>query len=266
MKLKTSILFVVLVAAAPAAFGQKPVAKPVVPNKPAAVTKLEVKPSAAKLPSVTEILAKYVQAIGGRAAVEKIKNRTSKGTVELSPVGIKGTFESVTAAPDKAWTMTSLTGIGDIIEGYDGKVSWSVNPISGNHDKQGEELEQAKLAYNFYRDINLDKLYSKMELKGVEKVGANDAYVVTATAGSLPAETFYFDTKSGLMVKQDSIVSSPEGKTPITSYLEDFRVVDGVMIPFKLRTVSPQFEVAITFNEIKNNTVINDAKFSKPQE
>ncbi len=266
MKLKISILLTILVSISVNAFGQKEAIKTEpVPNKPANVTKLEINKNNAKTPTVQEILAKYVQAIGGRAAVEKIKSRNAKGSIELAPMGIKGTFESFAAAPDKSLTKMSLTGIGEIIEGYDGKTAWSVNPISGNRDKKGIELEQMILTHNFYREINLDKLYQKMELKGVEKVGADDAYVIVATRGDLPSETFYFSTKSGLLVRQDATLESPEGKMPTKNFFEDFRDVDGVKLPFKSRSVLPQFEAITVFTEVKHNVAVEDAKFTKPK-
>ena len=168
MKLKTSILFAILFSISLNAFGQKKVVKPeVVPNKPADVTKLEIKPSAAKTPTVQEILAKYVQAIGGRAANEKIKSRMSKGTQEIAAAGIKGTFEKYAAAPNKSISKAVIPGVGEITGGFDGQTAWSINPVQGNRDKQGEELAQAKLTYDFYREINLDKLFLKMEVKGI---------------------------------------------------------------------------------------------------
>lgn len=267
MKFKTSILLTILFSVATAAFGQRePVNPVVVPNKPADVTKLELKVNAVKMPTVAEILTKYVQALGGRAAYEKIKSRAGKGTVELLPVNVKGTFEEYTAAPDKFVAKTTLAGVGDLIEGYDGKTAWSVDPISGSRDKQGEELAQTALMHNFYRAVNLDKLYQKMELKGIEKVGANDAYAVVATRGDLPSETFYFDTKSGLMIRQDMTVTTPQGKIPTKIFYEDFRDVDGVKIAFKTRATLPQFDFVMTYTEIKQNVAIEDAKFVKPKQ
>ena len=266
MKLKISVLLTILFSISVNAFGQKqPVKTPDIPNKPANVTKLEITKNKAKTPTVQKIIAKYVQAIGGKKTNEKIKTRTTKGTIELAPMGIKGTFESFTAAPEKSLTKMSLTGIGDIIEGYDGKTAWSINPISGNRDKQGVELAQAALTYNFYREVNLNTLYPKMTFKGIEKVGQNDAYVLVGVSGNLPPETFYFDTKTGLLVQQDITLETPEGKTPTKNFFEDFRDVDGVKIPFKSRSILPQFEIITILTELKQNVAVEDAKFTKPK-
>jgi len=185
--------------------------------------------------------------------------------VEIPAAGIKGTAENYTAAPGKSLNKINLVGVGEIIEGFDGTTAWSVNPIQGNRDKLGEELAQTKLTYNFYREINLDKLYPKMELKGMEKLGDKDVYVIVGTPENLPSETFYFDAKSGLLLRQDITVISPEGKLPSKTFFEDIRDVEGVKIPFKFRSVLPQFEIVVTLTEVKNNVSVEDAIFTKPK-
>jgi hypothetical protein len=250
MKFKFVISLLLALTLAAAVFGQN--------SQPAKNTK------AVKLPGAKKILANYVKAIGGKKAVKKIKTRISKGTIEISPMGIKGTVEAYTAAPDKSYSAGSLTGIGQLVEAYDGKNGWSMNPLQGTRDKSGQELLQSKLAADFYRDINLVKLYSKMEVKGIEKVGDKDAYVVIATPDGIPPETFYFDTVSGLLVRSDSTAITPEGNAEIKTFYDDYREVDGVKIPFKMRALLPQFELVTTLTEVINNQSISDTKFKKP--
>jgi hypothetical protein len=105
-----------------------------------------------------------------------------------------------------------------------------------------------------------------LELKGIEKVGESDTYVLVGTPdNNLPSDIFYFDTKSGLLVRQDTTAISPEGKMPGKTFLEDYREVDGVKVPFKTRTVLPQFELITTFTEVKNNVAVESSKFVKPK-
>ncbi len=268
MKLKLATSLTVLFLIAGNAFGQKPE-----PTKtPSASlgnetpeTPVKSVPLSVKLPTVQEVLSKYVQAIGGRAANEKIKTRMIKGTVELAPMGIKGTVESYSSAPGKSYTKSNLQGIGEIVEGFDGTTAWSMNPLQGNRTKDGEELLQTKLINNFYREINLEKLYPKMEVKGTEKVGDKETYVVVATPNGLAPETFYFDVKSGLLVRADSTLVSPEGKMPAKTFYEDVREIDGVKMPYKVRVVLPQFEIVTNVTEIKHGVTIEDGKFIKPK-
>jgi len=112
---------------------------------------VETKTPAVKMPTVQEILAKYVRAIGGRADNEKIKSRMIKDLAKIPAADIKGTFEYYTAAPDKSLNKIMLAGIGEIIEGFTGTTAWSNNSIQGNRDKQGEELARTKLTYDNQR-------------------------------------------------------------------------------------------------------------------
>jgi hypothetical protein len=248
MKSKLTLLIALLFVGATAAFGQA--AKPAAP---------------AKLPTAQEIVAKYTKAIGGREAMEKIKSWTTKGTVEISPMGLKGTFEQIASAPDRSMTTMSITGLGDLIEGYDGKTAWAINPIQGSRERTGAELLQTKLMSNFYRDVNLDKLYPKMEVKGIEKVNGKDAYVVTATPDGLPAATMYFDVQSGLIVRSDNTLIAPEGQQQVSIFIEEMKQVDGVMVPTKMRTKLPTFEMLMTVTEVKSGPTIEDAKFARPK-
>lgn len=260
MKLKSLIFLSLLFFVAGSAFAQK-----TDPPKPAVKPADDKASQAVKLPSAAEIIAKYVKALGGREANEKIKSRWLKGTVELSPMGIKGTAEIYSSAPSNNLIVLNIVGIGEIKDAFDGTTAWTINPIQGNRDKSGVELLQVKLASDFYREINLDKLYPKMDVKGIEKVGDKDAYIVVATSEGVPAETYYFDTVSGLLVRSDSTAVSPEGNVATKSFYEDYRDVDGIKIPFKMRSILPQFEIITVVTEVKNNAVIDAAKFSKPK-
>jgi hypothetical protein len=262
MKLKSVIFLTFIFLISINVFGQKTETA-----KPDAAKPADGKSApTAKLPTAKEILDKYVTAIGGRAANEKFKTREMKGTFELAPMGIKGTVESYAAAPDKSYTKTNLQGIGEIIMSYDGKTAWTINPLQGNRDITGEELLQLKLTSNLYREVNLDKLYKNWTVKGIEKVGEKDAYVVVGTPEGLAPETFYFDRQTGLLVRADSTLVSPEGKMPAKTFYEDMREVDGIKLPYKMRVVLPQFEIITTITEVKHGATIEDSRFAKPKQ
>lgn len=258
MKRKLFILLGILIFSG-SIFAQKtePVKTVITKSAPAPVT---------KLPTVKEVLDRYVAAIGGREANEKIKTRMVKGTLEMSPMGIKGVMESYSSAPNKSYTKMNLGGIGEIIDSFDGTTAWTINPIQGSRDKEGEELLQMKNISQFYREINLEKQYSKMEVKALDKVGDKEVYVVSAIADGLPPEVFYFDTKSGMLLRTDMTSISPEGKIPTKIYYEDMREIDGIKLPYKIRTVLPQFEIYVAYTEIKHGVAVEDKLFAKPKQ
>ena len=238
------------------AFAQKPdSAKPNDP-KPAATP---------NLPAASEVIEKYIKAIGGRDSLKKQKTRYQKADLELSPMNLKGTVETFSRSDDRMLVKTSLSGIGDILVGFDGTSAWTMNPIQGNRIMQGKELQQTKRMAVFTREVAFDKLYSATRVRGIEPVGERQAYVIVASTDGLPDDILYFDTVTGLMLRSDSISLAPEGEQAISSFYDDYRDVEGSKIPFKVRAKTPAFEINTTVTEVKYNVPIEDSKFTQPK-
>lgn len=216
------------------------------------------------MPTVDQIIAKYIDALGGKAAIEKVNSRVQKGTLEIPAAGVGGTFEAFQKAPNKSIFIANIAGFGVVQEGYDGTVAWAQDPQSGLREKTGGELADTKRDSNFHRDLMLKEIYPTMTVKGKEKVGDKEAYVVEAKPADGNAEKWYFDVQSGLLTRSDTERESPMGKAMVESYFENYKDVDGIKIPSTLRQVTPSFTIVIQFTETKHNVPIEDTKFVKP--
>jgi len=101
-------------------------------------------------------------------------------------------------------------------------------------------------------------------LKGKEKIGDREAWIILATlAGGTPLK-MYYDTQTGLHVRTDAEVDNPGGKVSIQTMLEDYRDVDGVKLPFTTNQETPMSKAIIKVTEVKSNVTIDDARFKKP--
>ncbi len=251
-------LLVLLAFFVAASSAQKPSSSPTPAAKPSPAPTV-------KLPSAKEIVDKYVNAIGGREALLKHKSRVESGTMELSPMGVKGTFETFSRSDDRVFSKISLEGIGEILEGFDGTSAWSSNPVQGSRVKAGQELEQTKRLSDFARDANLDKAFTSLTVKGIEKVGDRDAYVVIGKTDGLPDETLYFDVENGLILRRDSVLITPEGQQAISTFFGDYREIGGIKTPYTSRAKTPAFEITSATLEIKFDVAIEDSKFARPK-
>jgi len=219
----------------------------------------------APLPSADDILGKNINAIGGKEALEKITSRSMKGSFNLEAFGVADApVEMVAKAPNKAATKIDITGFGVVNRVFDGSTGWASDPMSGLRELSGLELSQMKRGSDFYQELNFKKHYTKAEVKGKEKVGSYEAYVIEATPSEGGPETLYFDVNTNLLVRHDAEVESPQGKLLMKTYMEDYKVVDGVKIPHTVKQVNDAMTIVIKITEVKNNVEIDDAKFNKP--
>jgi len=211
------------------------------------------------------VLDKYVQALGGKAAIEKMTTLVIKGKVEVPSTGESGSMETYRKEPNREMQMINIPSNGPSQRGFDGTVGWNWDPDSGPSDMSAADLAAMKLESDFYRDIRLKELYPKISLKGKEKVGNREAYVVAAPHEDGSFETMYFDTQSGLLIQSQVPINVPdEGRTVVNSQYEDYREVEGVKVAFTIRQTSADFDYVIKVSEVKYNVPVDDAKFKKP--
>jgi hypothetical protein len=215
--------------------------------------------------TVDQVLDKYVQALGGKAAIEKMTTVVIKGKVDVPSTGETGSMEMYKKAPNKEMQMINTPSNGPSQRGFDGTVGWNWDPDSGPSDMSAADLAAMKLESDFYREIRLKELYPKISVKGKERVGDREAYVVEAPHEDGSSEKMYFDTETGLLIQSEVPIDVPdEGKTIVNSRFEDFREVEGVKMPFTIRQASADFDYVIKLTEVKYNAPIDDAKFKKP--
>jgi outer membrane lipoprotein-sorting protein len=224
---------------------------------------------AADQPTIDSILAKHVEAIGGKAAIEKVSSRVMKFTLESDTLGnSKG--EIYATSPNKQRTHIELGDGGVIDEGFDGQVAWSKNPWQGLRDKTGEELAKVKRDADIHRDLHLKSIYPDLAYKGTEKVGDEEAYVLESKPTAASKEKFWFSTRTGLALRQDSDFEGPQGKIGLSLLLSDYKTFSGLKYPgalkFKISTGDQDINFVMKITDAQHNVPIDSAKFTKPAE
>jgi hypothetical protein len=216
-----------------------------------------------KLPAAEEVFARYLQAVGGEAALGKFKSRVTRGSIELAPMGVKGTYEVSQKAPDKSVTTMNLTGLGTLQQGYDGGVGWAKDPFTGLRELKGGELAATQRSA-FLNPADWRKVYKTMKVTGRTKVGAREAYVVEAAHGGDTPDKLYFDTQSGLLLRMDAVVDSPQGRIVSETTFDDYREVDGVKVSHSSRAVLGAATIILRVEEVKHDAPLEDKIFAKP--
>lgn len=237
-----------------AAFAQEPAKYP---DKTAAPA---VSPA---MPSSDMVLDRYVEAIGGRAAWEKLTSRQSIGTIQVPAMNLSGTVEVREKAPNRLLAAVVIAGA-TFRQGYDGTAAWADDPQNGLRSLTGAELTEAGREADFYRPLHLRKVYSKLAVTGDENIGDRDAVVMEATLPDGQVDKLYFDNQNGLLLRSTTHRHTIDGPVAIQADLGDYREVDGVKLPFSVRQSSATTDFSIQITEVHHNISLDDAQFSKP--
>ncbi len=215
-------------------------------------------------PSADDILNKYLQAIGGQAAIDKMKTLIMKGAY-AGANGEKLNYEVQMAAPDK-FHIAVTTPQGTIERGFDGSVGWEKSP-RGVNELAAAVLDDLKATFLFYRNLKLKEQFAQTRARGREKIGDRNTIVVTGQTADKKTERLYFDAESGLLLRRTSYTQTMVGVIPYQIDFEDYRDVDGVKLPFTVRVSAVDAGNPVstrTYTEIKLNAPIDDAKFRMP--
>ena len=228
---------------------------------------------AASAQTADEIVEKQLTALGGRAALAKLKSRTITGTMTLTtPAGdVTGPVEVWSQEPNKSRTLIKLDlsslGAGQMIfdQRFDGTSGYVLDSLQGNRDITGSSLETMKNGSFPTPFLNYRERGATVELVGKEKVGEREAYVMILTPKSGSAVRQYIDAESYLPVKVTLKVEVPQlGELQQTTEFTDYRDVDGVKVPFHVRATSTVQTSIITVTKVEHNTKVDEALFSKP--
>jgi hypothetical protein len=112
--------------------------------------------------------------------------------------------------------------------------------------------------------LNWKANYPKAEIKGVEKVGEEECYKVELTPEKGTKVTEYYSTKTFLLMKRAGVTPSSTGNgQPYEVIYSDYRVVDGIKLPFRVVNTSPSMGDFInTVRSVKHNVNIKDSVFA----
>jgi hypothetical protein len=217
----------------------------------------------AGLPTADQVFDKYMQAIGGKTAFDKLKTRVWKGTIVNSSGSFP--FQIEQSLPDKFLATMTTPKQGLVMTGYNGTAGWTQGP-RGVHAFGPADLAQFRGILPFFVGINLKEQYTKTRVVGKDKVNDHEAYLVRAVNAAGNNVRLYFDTQTGLLLRSITVERTNIVPIPEQVDFDDYREVDGVKLPFTIQVynIDPSAGATRKFTEIKHNVSLDDARFNMP--
>jgi len=241
-----------------------PVATPILTDeeaKPAAEEEKKGGEAKATLPSAEQLLDKYLAAIGGADALQKITSRVQKGT--LTAFGSQHfPVDVYSKAPDKRVSVMHLKG-GDSVTAFDGKQGWLSVP-GRVHTMSAAENAAARIDADLYFPAHLKTLYEKFSVDVGEKIDGHDTYMVVGRTEGQPPLRLYLDKESGLLLRLVRYAETPLGRNPTQIDYADYLDVNGLKVPFRWTLARPGNRFTIQVEQVQQNVPVDDAKFAPP--
>jgi tetratricopeptide (TPR) repeat protein len=216
------------------------------------------------MPSPDQVIEWYVEAAGGPKAVGAVTSRVARGKLDVAGVSRGGAIEIYTKAPNKVLTVMKAHPFGEVRFGHDGRAGWSQTHPGGLRALKGAESGALRRDAYFYNPASLRDNYQSIRLLGRAKIGYRDVYVLEMRPAAGDAERLYIDAKTHLPARLDAARVNVRGAGYATIYLDDWREVDGLKMPFRITQSFPGLSVVITIEEVKQNAPLDEALFNRP--
>ena len=207
------------------------------------------------LPALEEVLERYVEAVGGREAIERLTTRVLTGRLVTDlpsrqpPVYESNSFVIYAKLPGKYLVEYQLSDSGTHRDGYDGRTCWSW--------AEGEVELDAHYARRFAwlidprNALRMWDYFPDMKMRGVTTLEGRSAYQVAIDDDV--SHTLHFDAETGLL-----------GRLGYNRELSEYREVDGVLFPFRYAISRKGGSSAYVIDSVEHNVPIDDAELAAP--
>ena len=207
------------------------------------------------------ILADSVQATGGAAAWQAHQTQHTLLTIGLQGMGMGGPAEHFQTRTNKSLMVSTLPGVGKVLEGSNGKVSWSQDPVNGLRFLDGPEAEQARIESAWNPDLTARELYARVETAADAPAGLE---CLTMTPRVAPVIRTCYDARTHLQVSQEGTRVTPQGDIPFRTTLRDWHDVGGVKMPYTAETQAGPVTIVTTVTEVAFDVPADDKMFDPP--
>jgi photosystem II stability/assembly factor-like uncharacterized protein len=215
-----------------------------------------------------EIIAKYVETIGGSEAMQKVKTVRRTGKITMG-----GGFEAVVVYENKRpnmvrqeFSMMGMTGV----NAFDGERGWKIQPWQGKKDPEPlgeEEMKVIREDADFDGPlVDYQRKGHKVEFVGMEPVEGTDAFKLKVTLKNGDVRYYYMDTDYYVPIKVEMKRMVRGAEREWESTLGDYKEVGGVYWPHSMEVglKGSSEKPKITFQKIETNVPIEDGHFRAP--
>ena len=218
------------------------------------------------LPSVDEVMHKFVEATGGEKAWKSVTSYRTDGTLEMPSVGLSATVVMMGDESGDSRMEVEIPGAGTQAQGVSGDVAWELSVMSGPRVMKGNEAASFKRQADMLWFLDWKAYYTSGTCVGVEEVDGESCYRLELMTAEASQELHFFSVETGLERQISMTVQSQMGEIPAVAILEEYGNYDGLRFPTHVRQSAAGMEQIITLSTFEKNPKFAEDAFALPEE
>ncbi len=230
---------------------------------PEPAASLTPRPTPTPPPTVQQVFDRYVAAVGGNEAIAKFQTTMVKGTRDATQER-SFPFEVTSKGADKFLMVVQVPDAGTFTQAINGASGWVRNPRT-QRALNPEELTELKRTAELLDAIKF-KPTATMRLVGRRRMGDREVLVVADKPKAGVTQRFFFDAKTGLLLRITTLTDTMLNAIPEQIDFEDYRDVDGIKLPFVVRVsnIDTYYSFTRNISEVRHNVPVEDKQFDMP--
>ena len=144
------------------------------------------------------------------------------------------------------------------------KSGWLAMP-NAVHRMTAAEAEAARIDAQLHFPIQVREIYKEFRVRPGEEIAGRPTVLVSAKATGKPDLGLYFDRRT-VCCCADSLYGDSAGRNPLQIDYADYRVTDGVKIPYKWTQTRPNESFIIQIDQVQQNVPVDEKLFVMPSE
>lgn len=204
------------------------------------------------------VIDKYLQSIGGKAAIDGIKDFSMDLTAEVQGQAMSMVVRK--KMPNKFLTIVKVDGMGEVNNTVFDGVRGKMTQMGQDQIIEGEGAQALEAQSNIIGEVVYLTDLGKLTYIGKETIGGIECHKLKVLNAAGEAEEFY-EVISGYKKRQINEVESPMGKMKITIDYADYKQVGAVKFPHSLKQDMGMMAFELKATDIKVNSGLEDVLF-----
>ena len=223
--------------------------------------------STAGAQTVDEVVAKHIQAIGGKEKLAAFKTLKMNSSIDM--MGMKLPVINIIVDRKASRSEVTFQGMTQIMV-TDGETGWMISPFQGKTEPEKINEEMVKQAKE-ERDLsgplyNYKEKGNKVDLLGKEEMEGTDVFKLKITRPSGDISYQYIDAGNYLLLKETSKQKFQDKEVESEKIYSNYKMVDGLNMPhtIELRQAGESTGQIVTIESIQVNAPVDDNIFKMP--